>query len=589
MRIRSLILLALSLFLACPALGKDPVSVELATEHTAVGEGEDFQLQVTVHGSRDAKQPIIANAEAFEVQQTGTTSQVQIINGSTSLATTFLFQATPKRPGTFTIGPARLTVDGKTVESGTLAIQVVKGATQPAKESPFRVAAEIDEKAPYVGQQIVYTFRFFSRGRLTGAQLSFPDFNGFLKEELEKQKEYETVQDGARWSVTEIKLALFPQTAGALTIGPATLHGNAVVEGTRRRRGNSPFDQFFDDDFFGMRGEVKRITLRTPPLAVAVHEVPEAGKPAGYAGLIGSFQARALLSKSDVAVGDSVTLTVELSGTGNVRDARLPDLKLEGLKVYDDQPVVKTAVSDGHLGGTKTFKKALVPLKAGTVTVPAIRIPYFDPKAKTYRVAETPPLGLTVAPGTAEEAPRPAAGGQPLSKKDISVVGSDIMPIKHAGAVLSEDMGPGERLAWLLFSLAVCPALWGIAFAVDRARARRRADSGYERRSRAYRKFTQGLDRIAPDADGFAASSALLRGYLGDRFDFDGLALTPIDAERKLRPLRLSDATIRETEELLKLFERAEYGGERLDERTGERLKERLAALAKQVEKEASA
>jgi len=586
------LLISVLCFLLGRAVNANPISVTMTVDRNEVTTDDEIQIQVAVNGTQSASPPQILSSDDFEVQSAGTSSNVQIINGTTSISSTFNFILQPKKAGRFRLGPARVDVGGKSFDSQPVEITVVKSGTGTAKAGsrPFEVLTDVDNHSPFVGQQILWTFQFLTRGEMQNPRLDWPDFKGFWKEEVGKPQEMEKIIDGIRWRVTEIRIVLFPQTPGNLTVAPATLYGNAIVE-TPGRNGRQRMDSFFDDDFaFNFGRQTKRVTLRTSPIQMQVQPLPSEGRPSNFSGLVGTFRARTTLSKSDIAVGDSTTLSVEIEGLGNIRDAKLGELALSDFKTYDDQPSVKVGMEGAKFGGTKVFKKALVPLQPGSLTIPSINISYFDPTAKTYRVAATTPIVLKVRPGEGNETTaHTGVTASVANQKEVSVKGEDIMPIKHTLDRDPDALPPSLRWAYLVFAILFCPGTYAGARIYARRAALRRNDTGFLRRERAYRSFLAGSEKLNGAQDLYERSSVLLRGYLGDRFNFDGMALTPIDTERKLKPFGVSLPLIREAEELLKLCEQGQYGGGMAATETSTTLKSRLHSLVKQVEKEASA
>ncbi len=530
-------------------------SLELTVESTNIAMGDEINAQVTLHGAQRAAEPQIEGLTHFTAERHGTSSQVQIINGSTSMSVVFNYVLIPKNAGTFIIGPATVNIGGKEYQSNHVQIKVVpasQNAAQPSGNKPFQVLAEVDRPQAYVGQQVIYTFQFLSRGQMVNASLNLPDFKGFLKEELGKQRQFETVKDGVRWSVTEIKIALFPTQAGDKTIEIATLDGEAPDDsGGGRRR--SPIDDFFDSPFFS-RGRMKRVHLQSPGLIVKVLDLPP-GKPQGFSGVVGSVDVKQSLSKQSVAVGDSVTWTVEISGDGNLRDARWEPPALAGFKVYDDQPAFQPR-GGARVGGTKTFKKALVPLEGGKRELPALEVPYFDPEKGGYRVAKAPPVSLEVAPGQVGTLPPSSAP----ARQAVAVRGEDILAPRWERDIVTADAltGPERRTLALVWALG--PILFGgLGFGLT-WRRRRSGDQTFVRRSRAFGGFRKASAKWNGSAS-FDLMDGALRQYLGDRFNTDGGALTPLDVQEKLSRFGVKETWVKEAKEVLDLCERARYGG----------------------------
>ena len=93
-----------------------------------------------------------------------------------------------------------------------------------------------------------------------------------------------------------------------------------------KKKANNPFGNFFNDPFFndpffqnaftsGYQ-EVKK-TLKSNALSINVSALP-AGQPEDFCGLVGNLNMEATLDKNEVKANDAVTLTVKISGKGNL-------------------------------------------------------------------------------------------------------------------------------------------------------------------------------------------------------------------------------------------------------------------------------
>ncbi len=576
-------------FILSPLARAGDIKVELTVDTNSLAVGDEVQAQVAVSGTSQSPEPQMESRGDFEIQKIGTSSQVQIVNGSTTVRTSFTYVVVPKKTGVLKLGPARVTIDGKGYQSETVTLQVTQANQRVAgskgksdQDANFRLEAQVDNKNPYVNQQILYTFRFLRKGQIQNANLNLPDFSTFLKEQLDKQRDYQTTVNGVPWLVTEIKYALFPTTLGSVTIDPTTLTVEAIVNS-----GQGGFDSFFENSFFNLGGQQKRLRLKTDPIVIHVQGLPTEGRPANFSNLVGKFFIKGGLTRNELAVGDSTTLSIEIEGQGNIRDAKAPELALNGFKVYDDQPSLKVETLQGKLGGIKTFKKALIPLEAGTKTIPGVTFNYFDTSERAYRTLKTADMPLTVVKGSgAEELTHVAAASNSDEKKEVKIQGQDIMAVRREIAVMrTDDLTPAQRNSILGLALA-CPLLYLFGFVWKRKHDLNLKDSGYYRREKAYKRFLTGAQKLDGPLD-FEKMSFLLRTYLGDKLNFDGQALTPIDLERKLRPFQVSDAAIKEGTEFLKLCERGQYGGIP-GGKTGAELKQTLLAMVANFEKEIS-
>jgi hypothetical protein len=265
--------------------------------------------------------------------------------------------------------------------------------------------------------------------------------------------------------VTEVYYLLTPLAAGAVTIEPAQLQVGVVKPDRRRRR--SAFDDFFNDPFF-RPGQVVNRQLQTKPLEVQIRPLPPLESDRRFSGLVGQFELVAEMEKTELRVGDSATMTIVVQGRGNLMDAEAPRLQHgDAFKAYDDAP--QEEITTGHDGtsGRKSFRTALVPMKAGRFQLPPVELTYFDTQAASYRTltARIPEIVVQASAAAQAEPVIIAPQRLPDIKNRVQFTGRDILPPKE-----SLDALRSERLLDLkLFILfLVLPILaYGITVAIQ--------------------------------------------------------------------------------------------------------------------------
>ena len=171
--------------------------------------------------------------------------------------------------------------------------------------------------------------------------------------------------------------ALFPLREGKLTVTPMEADVAQV-------------------DFFG--SAVRSQHLKADPVTIEALPLPREGQPAGFdAGNVGKYTLAVRADRTTVSVGEAVTVTLEIKGTGNVRNAKAPALPTpDGWKTYPPKENVTFDAQGGAIGGTKTTEVLLLPERAGTVMLPAVELATFDPEAKRYVTVKSDPLRLDV-------------------------------------------------------------------------------------------------------------------------------------------------------------------------------------------------
>ena len=576
---RALLLSTLCLFLATTAGAQ---GIQVTIDRTEATTQDQLALRVTVQGSQNA-QPQLPDLSAFQVISRGQQSQFNMVNGRTTISVTYNYVLVPQRIGNFTIGAARVELAGRTYESRPFSVRIVKASATPRQESnALFITGRVSNKSPYIGEQVIYTWQFYRRVQVQDAQLLTPfEFEGFLVEDLGEVREYTTTRGGQEFLVSEIKKALFPQEQGTLTLPGTRLQCQVLVRSNRRRRGS-----IFDDFFGRTRGEAR--VLNSPAIEVEVRPLPAA--PTGYSGLVGDFKIAGKISKRELRVGESATWKLTVSGTGNAQmigEPKLPDLN--SFKTYDEKPTSSIERSGGQLRGSRSYAKALVPLESGELTVPAVRLTYFDPKAGSYRTAQTSPVALSVRPGEGKEELHLTESVAPnTGKVAVRILADDILPIyKELDAVRAVPFGHRIDGAWLTGLLAPPFAFFGLLF-VDRRRRHLETNIDSVRRRSALKKALKGLDDVEKTAAGgrhreaAILASRRLREYVGDKVALEGSAFTPAEAGEQLSRAGVAESVVLETRECLEKLEAAQYAGDQAA--VGEGLVTELRALLKRLE-----
>jgi len=176
---------------------------------------------------------------------------------------------------------------------------------------------------------------------------------------------------------------------------------------------------------------------------VKINSLPPYDGENEFSGLVGRFKIESSLDKLELAAGESATLTVVVSGSGNVMDVSPPKLKLaeKQFKVYNDNPVDEVRVTDKGIWGTKTFKSAIVPVTQGKFTITPVSLTFFDVEQKQYRTVSTLPYELSVSKSEAEQVAQPPEEKtkKGTEKQEVTFLNKDILDIKEGLEVLEND------------------------------------------------------------------------------------------------------------------------------------------------------
>jgi hypothetical protein len=507
-----------------PGPGQSPVQAEV--DRTELSTDETLLLTVTVRSTSllNSPSPELPDLTGFNVVGSSTSTQVSIVNADVVSQSVHQYRLQPYQTGDLVIGPVRVTVRGQTFSTEPIAIRVSQGngssAAPPSSGQPATasteltgqdlfVEAEIDNPAPFVGQQVLYTFRFYQAVNLWDQpQYEPPAFTGFWSEADQDQQEYQLEAAGRVYRVTELSRILFPSVVGPVTIEPARLE----VPGGFFRSGQ---------------------TLQTKPIEVNVQPLP-ADAPPGFGGAVGQFTLETGVDATQGKANEPLTWRITLRGEGNLNalpDPAWPDMP--GWRTFESQATVHTEVRDGRLAGERVYERLLVPSAGGEYTLPSLEYIYFDPIAGQYQTLHSEPIAVSIAPGDPAGVATLSATGdtvranEPTAADTLAQPDSDIRHLKPVPETLAPAGKPltASGLYWLAWAF---PAVGAIGyFAWQRRQRYWENNLGLARSSRARKKARKALAQARREkGDAYSAASQILTTYLGDKLDRPVAGLT---------------------------------------------------------------
>ena len=521
---------------------------------------DQLLLTVVIEGSRGA-QPELPEMPEFDVHSRGQSTQMSFINGRMSSSVTFTYLLVPKATGVFQIGAVTSEIDGEVVASQPIEVRILAASAQPQQQRDLFITSRVSTTNPFVGQEVIYIWRFYRRVRIGDARLEPLEFHGFLVEDLGEVREYQTTVNGVEYLVSEIRKALFPQEVGSSVIPASRLTCEVLVRDSRRRRS-------LMDDFFGAASTETKV-LRSAQIDIEVRPLPP--PPAGFSGLVGSFAIDAAMSKQQLKVGESATLRLTVSGNGNVQLISEPELAdLPTFKIYGDQPERSINRSGRSLTGSRSFSKALVPLESGNWVIPPVEILYFDPETADFQTASTAEIALSVSPGEgAEDLHLTESIAPSTGKVAVRILADDILPIYGELDAVSRPANSRRSTGLFLLGMVLPIGLYFSARSIQRHRWRLEHDVAFQRHRVAFRRARKQLQKLsAMDGDQGQlgqSTSLCLRQYIGDKLGLEGAALTPEELHDLLSAEGVSEDLAVETHELLERLEAAQFGAASLE------------------------
>ncbi|NIW23636.1 MAG: hypothetical protein GWN29_03255 [Gammaproteobacteria bacterium] len=391
-----------------------------SVDRATVRENESLTYILRAEGQTRERPDFASLAVDFDVLETRSSMSVQMAGGQTTTVTEWLMQLMPREAGNFTLPP--ITLAGSL--SNPVDVEVLPALAGDAPADIF-LEVEATPQTAYAQAEVIYTVRLF-RGVNTGrSSLSEPEVSGgeAIIERLADDREYQVVRDGRPFATLERRYAIFPQSAGPLTIEPVTL--DAVVITSSGFRGVQVFSS-----------EAVELEVLDP--------VPPPQQWAGAAWL----PARTLeLTERWSADGEPMTagipqtrtLIVESEG---VQESQLPELAIlpaDGIRQYPDQPELAREVTQRGLQARRTERYAVIAQAEGRPMLPGLVLPWFDVADGTWKAATLPPRELEILPSAEQPALQPVV--------DPLAVPADTLQAPSPG--IWQAVSAGLFVAWL--------------------------------------------------------------------------------------------------------------------------------------------
>lgn len=554
-----------------------------ASAPEAVVMGETFRLSYTVNAEgKDIRVPEIPDFEVLIGPSTSTNMSTQIINGkmTTETSLTFTYILQPKKEGTFNIAPATIKVKGANYTSNALVIKVLPpdkaeeasaqgggkaSASSAVSKNDLFITANISKNNVYEQEGFLITYKLYANPRKANVvginQVKLPEFEGFLTQDVElPQNRQLTLENynGTNYGTIVIKQAvLFPQRSGKITIPSGSLDVAMRVQ-VQSQRPRSVFDFFEDAGYV----DVNR-TVSISPVSIDVKPLPS-GKPTSFSGAVGNYSMTSSISSNNVKTDDAVTIKVTISGNGNIKLIKNPEVAFPNdFDVYDPKVEVDIKTTTAGSSGTKTIEYMAIPRYAGDFEIPAVAFSYFDTKTGSYKTITSEPYKLHVEQGK-------GGGTSPVvsnfsNKESVKYLGKDIryLKVNDIHFVSNNELFFGSFMYYMCYLIPAI--LFVVFFFIYRKQVKENSNLALVRTKKANKMAVRRLKNAGKlmkenkKEEFYDEVLRALWGYLSDKLSIPQANLTKDNVETELAKYGVDDALIKEFMDILNTCEFARY------------------------------
>src|SRR5690554_4536816 len=569
-----------SLFSLSTLIAEGQVDFKASAPATVV-EGVQFRLSYILNEEgRDLRLPDIPDFEILFGPSTSTSFSQRTINGKTTSerSVTYTYILVPKKTGNFTIEPASINVKGSNYQSNSLSIEVLppdkdsdqggasgsvnrgrasSASTATVSDSDAFIRVILSKNSPYEQEGFTVTFRLYTTIDKVnyGGEIQFPEFEGFMVEEVElpsnQQLQIERYNGRNYYTADLRKTLLFPQRSGQITIPSGSIEMVFSVPSGRSV-----------STFFGsqeLMADVKK-KLVTNPLNVNVKPLLD-DKPVSYANAVVIFALNPSNSTTENKANEAITLRLEISGTGNMKLLRNPEVQFpNNFEIYD--PVVTNSlnVTSNGLTGIRVIEYMVIPRYEGSYTIPSIEFGYFDLNTNSYKTLSTSEYKLEIEKGD----PGSASASNFVNQQDVKVE-QDIRFLKtgEPNFVSMSNFLVGSLNYWLWYIIPF--TLLIVYFIINRKKAKENANVVLMRNKKANKIAIKRLklaEKYLREQNKESFYDEVLRaiwGYFSDKLAIPVAQLSKDNIEAELLKNGISDELANKFMNILDTCEFARY------------------------------
>lgn len=368
-----------SLFLI---LGNSALAATLTAnvDRKQITENDSFRLFLRFDEQVGFGQPdLTALKRDFRVINQQRSNQFRSMNGKTVSFTEWTLVLSPLRTGNLII--PELEFNGEKSQSIEVSVNELPQSVKEQIAKEFFFDIEVDQKSTYVQAQVLYTEKLYYSVNHEDATLSDLKVTDAHVIQLGEVRQYNTSVNGQRMGVYERRFAIFAEESGEMVIPGQKFTASVVNSYNRWSRG-------------------RPVSVVAKPIRIQVKATPSTYPQSPWLPSPQiSISDRWSKPYSEWQVGEPVTRNITINAQG-LSGSQLPSIALpivEGLKYYPDQSEHQDHTDSLGIQGVYQQSLAIVPTQSGRITVPEMRIPWWNIETNRLEYAILPAQTVDVA------------------------------------------------------------------------------------------------------------------------------------------------------------------------------------------------
>ena len=312
-------------------------------------------------------------------------SEYRYINGKRSSSRSISWTLIPKGDGILIIPSFEVKVGKKIFFTKEFKVEVVEQNIDKSTKDLI-LEVNIDKTDVVVGEQIVISYKFYTRIASKVISTEFPKYKNFWTEKLFdptgtqiNPDSWEDIEiDGYNYKSLKLyEVSIFPLEEGVFEL-------DSMIMKVETKEKDPSFNRlFWNDPFFDTFSQYTSARiLVSDPIKVKVSSLKNI--PEDFSGAVGLFKLSSSISEGKIEEGIPAIFTLKLDGSGNLKNIGRPIIKFpDKLEVFEGETLIEKNITDSS-SGSISWKYNLIPRKSGIFKITPISLPYYSPKIKKW-------------------------------------------------------------------------------------------------------------------------------------------------------------------------------------------------------------
>lgn len=364
--------------------------LEAFVDNNVVTMSDIISLKIKLLGYKiDPKeQPDTSNIEKnFQIIEKSQFQGDEMVDNIKQPKTIWGYSLVPLRSGKLSIDGVELNIRDKKLSIEPLYIEVsAKGqADYIQSDNKLNVEAFSSKNELYIGEAVSYVVKLISKEPIDSAKLEISENRNFVVDKNFVEKKYQIEKNGEFFFVREYIYALIPLYIGQVSLPEVKITGKIVQEQIQEEDGDELSDNLAMNMVSSTAIKLADFSIKTNKIDLNIISLN--GDNRKWLPLESLIFEDSWQNSDNIYVGDPLirTITIKAKGIKGSNIPNIPIFRRDGdYKIYRGKSQVGDDITEAGVTGWRREEFIIIAKKYGLVTIPQIKIPWFNVNKNTF-------------------------------------------------------------------------------------------------------------------------------------------------------------------------------------------------------------